>query len=236
MTFSALALFDIDGTLVRRAGAHHREALVHGVRRVTGIETTTEGIPVQGMLDPIIIAQMLRNAGARPTLIREAMPEIQRAAERFYLRVCPALHDKHCPAAQPTLEKLARRGALLALVTGNLTRIGWRKLDRAGLKRYFRFGAFGEMAKTRAGLAKWAIAEARRKGWVDRMAPVSLIGDAASDIVAAKTNGIRSISVGTGITPREELVALAPDYLLRSLRDLRLPMLGIGEFKPLGID
>jgi phosphoglycolate phosphatase len=227
MTFSSLALFDIDETLVRRAGVHHREALVYGVRRVTGFETTTEGIPVQGMLDPIIITQMLRNAGAKPALIREAMPDIQRAAERFYLRVCPALHDKHCPAVQPTLEKLKRRGVLLALVTGNLTRIGWRKLDRAGLKRYFRFGAFGEMAKTRAGLAKWAIAEARRSGWIDRTAPVSLIGDATSDIIAAKTNRIRSISVGTGITPREELVALAPDYLLRSLRDLRLQMLGI---------
>jgi phosphoglycolate phosphatase len=227
MKFTSLALFDIDGTLVRRAGAHHREALVYGVRRVTGIETTTEGIPVQGMLDPIIIAQMLRNAGAKSALIRKAMPEIQRAAERFYLRVCPALHDKHCPAVEPTLERLARRGALLGLVTGNLTRIGWRKLDRAGLQRHFRFGAFGEMAKTRAGLAKWAIAEARRKDWIDRATPVSLIGDATSDIVAAKTNGIRSISVGTGITPREELVALTPDYLLRSLRDLRLQMLGI---------
>jgi phosphoglycolate phosphatase len=227
MTFSSLALFDIDGTLLRRAGVHHREALVYGVRRVTGFETTTEGIPVQGMLDPIIIDQMLRNAGAKRALIREAMPEIQRAAERFYLRVCPALHDKHCPAVQPTLEKLERRGVLLALVTGNLTRIGWRKLDRAGLKRYFRFGAFGEMAKTRAGLARWAIAEARRRGWIDRAAPVSLIGDATSDIIAAKTNRIRSISVGTGITPREDLVALAPDYLLRSLRELRLQMLGI---------
>lgn len=95
------------------------------------------------------------------------------------------------------------------------------------MKRYFRFGAFGEMAKTRAGLAKWAIAEARRRRWIDRRAPISLIGDATSDIIAAKTNRIRSISVGTGITPREELVALAPDYLLRSLRELRLRMLGI---------
>ncbi len=34
--FRSLVLFDIDGTLVRRAGAHHREALVQGVRRVTG--------------------------------------------------------------------------------------------------------------------------------------------------------------------------------------------------------
>lgn len=228
MKFSSLALFDIDGTLVRRAGAHHRDALAYGVRRVTGIETTTEGIPVQGMLDPVIVAEMLRRAGAKRELIREAMPRIERAAERFYLRACPVLHDKHCPAVEATLQKLERRGVLLALVTGNLTRIGWRKLERAGLKRYFRFGAFGEMAKTRAGLAKRAIAEARRRRWINGATPVSLIGDAPSDIAAAKANGIRSISVGTGITPREELVALEPDYLLRNLRELRLRMLGIG--------
>ena len=179
------------------------------------------------MLDPVILRSMMRNAGAKRELIREAMPEIQRAAERFYLRECPALDDKHCPAVEDTLTKLERHGVLLALVTGNLTRIGWRKLDRAGLKRYFRFGAFGEMAKTRAGLAKWAIAEARRRGWIERAAPVSLIGDATSDIIAAKANRIRSISVATGITPREELVALGPDYLLRDLRELRLRMLGM---------
>src|SRR6202022_214893 len=34
----ALVLFDIDGTLIRRAGPHHREVLVDAVRLVTGIE------------------------------------------------------------------------------------------------------------------------------------------------------------------------------------------------------
>jgi phosphoglycolate phosphatase len=227
MIFQALTLFDIDGTLVRRAGSHHREALVYGVRRVTGLETTTEGIPVQGMLDPDILAVMMRNAGAKRALIRDSLAEIERAAERFYLRECPPLHDKHCPAVEETLERLTRHGVLLALVTGNLTRIAWRKLDRAGLRRYFRFGAFGEMAKTRAGLARLAIAEARRCRWIEPATPVSLIGDATSDIIAAQRNRIRSISVETGITPREELTALKPDFLLRDLRKLRLPMLGI---------
>src|SRR5580658_4925456 len=229
MTFPALALFDIDGTLLRRAGSHHREALVYGVRRVTGLETTTEGIPVQGMLDPDIVAVIMCNAGATRALVRESLPNIQRAAERFYLRECPALHDKHCPAVEETLERLTRRGVLLALVTGNLTRIGWRKLERAGLRNYFRFGAFGEMAKTRAGLARLAIAEARRRRWIDTAAPISLIGDATSDIVAAQANRIRAISVETGITPREDLAALKPDFLLRDLRKLRLGMLGISQ-------
>jgi len=227
MIFPALTLFDIDGTLVRRAGSHHREALVYGVRHVTGLQTTTEGIPVQGMLDPDIIAVMMRNAGAKRALVRDSLAKIEHAAERFYLRECPPLHDKHCPAVEETLDRLTRHGVLLALVTGNLTRIGWRKLDRAGLRRYFRFGAFGEMAKTRAGLAKLAIAEAHRRGWLEPGAPISLIGDATSDIIAAQTNRIRAISVETGITPREELSALKPDFLLRDLRKLRLAMLGV---------
>ena len=220
----ALVLFDIDGTLVRRAGPHHRQALVYGVRRVTGVETTTEGIPVQGMLDPVIVTVMMRTAGIRPAAIREAMPAVLRAAERYYLRVCPTLTDKHCPGVEAVLERLTKHGILLGLVTGNLTRIGWRKLERAGLRRHFRFGAFGEMAKNRAGLAKLAIREARKQRWIERGAVVSLIGDAPQDIEAARANGIRAISVKTGISPVEDLEALQPDELLRDLRELRLRM------------
>lgn len=224
MSHHALVLFDIDGTLIRRAGPHHREALVHGVRRVTGLETTTDGIPVQGMLDPDILTVMMRTAGASRTRIREAMPEIQRAAERHYLRVCPFLRGKHCPGVEPVLERLTRRGILLGLVTGNLTRIGWRKLERAGLRDYFRFGAFGEMAKTRAGLAKIAIRDAGSRGWIARGAPVSLVGDAPADILAARANGIRAIAVETGLTSAEELSSHRPDFLLKDLRELRLRM------------
>jgi phosphoglycolate phosphatase len=223
-THRALILFDIDGTLVRRAGPQHREALVYGIRRVTGLETTTEGIPVQGMLDPIIMKMMMQRAGASRARIRETLPDIQRAAERYYLRVCPLLEDKHCPGVIPLLERLQRRGILLALVTGNLTRIGWRKLERAGLRDYFRYGAFGEMAATRSGLARLAIREARRRNWITRETPISLIGDAPPDVQAARANRILSIAVKTGITPPAELEAESPDILLPDLRHLRLRM------------
>ena len=224
LSYRALVLFDIDGTLTRRAGPHHRDALAAGIRRGTGLETTTDGIPVQGMLDPVILATMMRRAGVKAAEVREAMPAVMRAAERYYLRVCPELRDKHCPGVEPLLERLTRRNVLLALVTGNLTRIGWRKLERAGLRDYFRFGAFGEMAKPRTGLAKLAIRQARREKSIARDAPISLIGDATSDVIAALANGIRAISVQTGITPVEELRREGPDILLKDLRELRLWM------------
>jgi phosphoglycolate phosphatase-like HAD superfamily hydrolase len=80
------------------------------------------------------------------------------------------------------------------------------------------------MAKTRAGLAKIAIGEARRRGWIARGAPIALIGDAPADILAARANRIRAIAVATGLTAKEELRKYQPDILLKDLRGLRVRM------------
>jgi phosphoglycolate phosphatase len=221
---AALVLFDIDGTLVRRAGPHHRQVLVDAVRIVTGLETTTENIPLHGMLDPDILERMMRNAGASNAVIRRGMQEIIVRAQALYVRRCPDLQKATCPGVRQVLARLRRRGIPLGLVTGNLTRIGWKKMKQAGLKEYFAFGAFGEMAKDRAGLARLAIRQARERGWIRNGARISLIGDTPSDILAARANGARAIAVRTGIAGLEELVAEAPDLLLVDLRELRLEM------------
>ena len=228
---SAMVLFDIDGTLVRRAGPQHRQALVDAVRRVTGLETSTDHIPVHGMLDPDILARMLRGAGASAASVRRAMPDIVRRAQQIYVRSVPNLQRKTCAGVRPLLHRLQQSGVLLGLVTGNLTRIGWKKLDRAGLKPYFRFGAFGEMAKDRAGLARLAIRHARAQGWIAKGTPIALIGDAPSDIVAAQRNGIRSIAVHTGISSHDDLLACAPDVILEDLRGLTLATI-LGKPQP----
>ncbi len=220
----AMVLFDIDGTLVRRAGPHHRQALVDAVRRVTGLDTSTDHIPVHGMLDPDILTRMMRDAGASQAAARRDMPEIVARAQQIYLRTVPDLQRKTCPGVRHLLRRLQSRGVLLGLVTGNLTRIGWKKLDRAGLKPYFRFGSFGEMARDRAGLARLAIRRARAEGWLAQKAPIALVGDAPSDIIAAQSNRIRSIAVHTGISTRGELLAYAPDILLSDLRAFTLDM------------
>ncbi len=220
----ALVLFDIDGTLVRRAGPHHRTALTEAIRNTTGFETTTDGIPLHGMLDPVIMAEMLRRAGAPEPLICESMPEMVRRAESIYVRGCPNLERKTCPGVRRLLARLERRGVILGLVTGNLTRIGWKKMERAGLRRYFRFGAFGEMAAERGALVRIAVDEACRRGWIDGCARVSFVGDAPNDILAAQAAGVRSIAVATGLCPPEELRVFNPDFLLDDLRALKLEM------------
>lgn len=221
----ALVLFDIDGTLIRKAGSHHREALVAAVYRVTGIETTLDQIPTQGMLDRDILTSMLRNAGASRAVIRERMPEIIRHAQNIYARSCPNLESKVCPGVRPLLGRLQRRSVPTGLVTGNLTRIGWKKMEHAGLREFFRFGAFADMASSRAGLVRIALQHARKEGWISRTTKITLIGDHPNDVEAARKNGIRSIAVATGVVAAEELATCAPDLLLSDLRSLRLTML-----------
>ncbi len=177
------------------------------------------------MLDPDIITRMLRRAGASGALIRRAMPEIIRHAQNLYVRTGPDLRRKVCPGVRRLLRELHRHKVRMGLVTGNLTRIGWKKVERAGLRPYFSLGAFGEMSKNRAGLVRLALAEARRRGWLAEGVPVSLIGDAPADVEAARANGVRAIAVATGVTPASELAAHKPDLLLEDLRSLRAEML-----------
>ena len=145
---------------------------------------------MHGMLDPDILTQMMRAGGIRRRADPAMMPGDHRGGAGIYQTSVPDLRDKTCPGVVPLLDDLRERGTVLALVTGNLTRIGWQKLERAGLDHYFRFGAFGEMAPTRGGLARLAIEQARREGLIDGTR-ISLIGDATQDVLAARENGIR---------------------------------------------
>jgi phosphoglycolate phosphatase len=218
----ALVLFDIDGTLIRRAGPHHREALVEAIRRTLHVETTTEGVPVAGMLDRDILTSMMLSAGISRAAIRRAMPEVMARAQSIYVRRAPDISKKVCPGVRNLLRRLTARGVVIGLVTGNLSRIGWRKMDRAGLRPYFRFGAFAELARDRAGLVRIAIRRARREGWIGRESAITLIGDHPNDVLAARANGIRAVAVGTGVVPLEELKSHGPNIAIPDLRSLNL--------------
>ncbi len=195
------------------------------MRIVTGLDLTTDGIPVHGMLDPDILTLMMRKGGLDDAAIQRAMPALIETAQDVYQEGVPDLRDKLCPGVEAVLEQLQGRGIVLALVTGNLTRIGWRKLERAGLHHYFRYGAFAETAATRGGLARLAIERARREGLIADGDSISLVGDAPQDVIAARENGIRSITVRTGVSSAHELEELYPDVLIDDLTCLDLTII-----------
>jgi len=93
-------------------------------------------------------------------------------------------------------------------------------MESAGLRRYFRFGAFAEMGNTRTALARLALAQARRRGWIQQHTRLWLIGDHPNDVTAARANSIRSIAVKTGLATHDDLAKHSPDLLLEDLRAL----------------
>ena len=192
------------------------------MRTVTGRETTTDGIPVHGMLDPDILTRMMERVGMSAESIAAAMPSILIEAERVYETTCPDLRAKTCPGAKRFLLHLSRHRIPCVLVTGNLARIGWKKLQCAGLARFFVFGSFAGTAHTRAALARNAIRMARRRGLLDARTKVWLVGDAPQDVLAARANGIGCVAVHTGISDGRDLGKLRPDLLVRDLTGLRV--------------
>lgn len=217
---ASLVLFDIDGTLLRRAGPAHRESLERAIRRVTGVNATTDGIPVAGMLDGDILTRMMSAAGLKSSDIRSALPDVIHTAMRIYPRRCPDLSRRLCPGVRSFLNGIRRRGAVCGLVTGNLSRIGWTKMRRAGIEHHFRFGAFAEQGRSRAELVSIAIAEARRQNWIESDSRIALVGDHPNDVAAARANTILSVAVGTGVVSWDELTGANPDLAVPSLKDL----------------
>ena len=222
MSYSGtLILFDIDGTLLRGAGEPHKQALIEGIQRVTGLATHLDGIPTSGMLDHDLIAAMLRAANHPEPHIREAMRKIMDACQNAYCANCTSdLTQMVCPGVPALLSELLARGAVLGLVTGNLSGIGWRKMKLAGLREYFSVGAFAEDATTRTELAQVALQRAIKGGLVSAACRTSLVGDHPNDIRAARENGFRAIAVATGLISRDELQAVGPDILVSSLEEL----------------
>ena len=219
----SLVLFDIDGTLLRGAGPHHRDALQDGIFAQMNVRATTAGIDTAGTLDCDLIALMLRGSQVSPEISRSAMERIVRACEAAYLGNCAAdLRAFVCPGVVDLLACLTDERVTIGVVTGNLQAIGWKKLELAGLRNYFHVGAFSQDGATRAILARTAAGRALAFRNRESFRNVTLIGDHRNDIRAARQNGFRSIAVATGVLSETELWEEKPDLVVTDMTGLSL--------------
>lgn len=217
---SSLVLFDIDGTLLRGAGPHHRDALQAGILREMQVRGTTAGIDTAGTLDRDLIALMLTGAGLSSAASAQALERIVAACEAAYLGNCASdLRAFVCPGVLDLLQALTDAGVTIGVVTGNLQAIGWKKLELAGLRNHFHVGAFSQDGTTRAALARRALERAIHATGRE-FNQVTLIGDHRNDITAAKTNGFRSIAVATGVLSEEQLWREEPDLVVADMTGL----------------
>jgi phosphoglycolate phosphatase len=226
LSASSLILFDIDGTLLRGAGPHHKRALEEAVYEATKVRVSLSDVPTQGALDYDLLRLLLQQAGYAESGMRDLLPDLMERAQDIYLSDSPDdLRPFVCPGVQPLLSSLFNRSIPTGLVTGNLSAIGRRKIELAGLASYFILGAFAEQASTRSELVAVAIADALDRQLIGPNAQISLIGDHPNDVRAAKANRIRAVATATGIATFEELRTEEPDLLVRDLSELSVEAL-----------
>lgn len=215
-------LFDIDGTLLNTRDSVHYHAFHHAVRAVFGVRSHIDGVPVHGNTDIGILRAVLRREGVSgqdferllPRALEYMCAEVQQKSAEIKTELCPSVAD--------LLHKLHAGGKLLGIVSGNLERIGWLKLDAAAIRRFFAFGCFSDQNglrnELREEIFRQGLIQARQR--LSRDASVCVVGDTPADINAARMLGIPVIAVATGIYDVNALRAAGPDACVSCCTDL----------------
>ncbi len=211
-------LFDIDGTLLRSRDRVHMDSLPATVREVMGIEVSLEGVSLAGNTDTSILREACSRAGIPADVLE---PQVAAILEGMCQNVADRRHELQpilMPGVKETLKHLADRGATLGVATGNLEMIGWIKMERAGLREWFRFGGFSDHFPVRSELVGHAAKKARELAGAQ--ASVCVVGDTPRDIEAAHANGLAVIAVATGHFSFDELLEHKPEVCATTLADL----------------
>lgn len=223
-TLQALALFDIDATLITTSGCG-MHAMLDAGREVFGPSFTTQGIDFAGRLDPLLVQEFFVLNGVAHT------PEnvgAFRGAYRRHLehRLVRAPRKTALPGVLDILSRLREASNItLGLLTGNYAETGQMKLHACGIDpEWFPIRAWGDDSPQevpdRAHLPPVAMARYRERfGRSIEPSRVTIIGDTPHDIRCARESGCRVIAVATGRHSRDQLAMHGPDLVLETLGD-----------------
>ncbi len=211
-------LFDIDGTLLRAMGGVHNDAFADSVRDVMAREISLEKVILHGNTDTRILAQAFEHANIaradwephRQVILDRMSAVVEARRARIEIVMMPGIHE--------ALAHLQQKQKTLGVATGNLERIGWLKVELAGLGDYFTFGGFSDSFEDRGTLIGAAAARARKIA--GPASSVCVVGDTPSDIAAARVNGLPVIAVATGAYSLDDLLQHQPDIAATSMQAL----------------
>jgi phosphoglycolate phosphatase len=215
-----LVLFDIDKTLLVGSKFHYA-ALKKALSKVYGIKNPHSVPNMQGMTDLKIICTTLAFEKLDLDTIKSGLNECM---DLMYLNFKVALQDKDLivlDGVRPLLENLQRHEIPMGLVTGNMEAIAWLKLEKVGLKKYFKFGGFGDKVVKRSSLVKEAIAESEKSLGIINYKNIFLVGDTPRDILGGQKVGVKTIGVATGDFSKDELNHAGADFILDDLKETK---------------
>lgn len=216
-----IALFDIDGTLLRAGGAGRRavELAVGEVLDELDDEVSLQSVEFAGRTDSWIVRAALMQYGvaAEDDLIHEVL--------RRYVAHLPRELERAdafevLPGVLALLSELSdREDLVLGLGTGNTEPAAYAKLARGGLDSFFAFGGFGSDHAERPEVLRTALHRGlERTGVQMEDARVVVIGDTPHDVAAARAIGAHCVAVSTGGYEPSALEAAGASVVVSDLR------------------
>ncbi len=215
-----LVLFDIDGTLV--TGGPAKEAFLGAMVEVFGTAGPVDDHDFSGKTDPQIARELLERVDHPTEAIESGFPRLW---HRYLDRLRSSLHHnpmRVLPGVRALLVALEERAEVrLGLVTGNVERGAYLKLESAGLHAPFRVGGFGSDHEVRNHLPAVAVRRAHVE-WGVKFEPdaVVIIGDTPRDVECGRAHGAHTVAVATGRWTREALVESGAAVTLDDLSDM----------------
>ncbi|MFH1532004.1 MAG: HAD family hydrolase [Pseudomonadota bacterium] len=215
-----IVLFDVDGTLLDSSGAGKR-SLQRTFLELHGIPDAFSGYDFVGCTDLGIVHDAFSTHLDRVPTDEEADAVCERYLAHLEIELArPGVQVRMMPGIRVLLERLVEAGVTVGMATGNLRRGAYLKIGAVGLGALLPFGGFGSDSKDRAELTRLAGARGREARGEDIPSErVLVVGDSPLDIQAGHAAGMPVLSVLTGWTPEEDLLALGPEHLLADLSD-----------------
>jgi phosphoglycolate phosphatase-like HAD superfamily hydrolase len=218
-----LLLFDIDGTLLLKAHAAHRDALHAALREVHGIaDPAAAHVQAAGRTDGEIARAIAVQSGVSAERIDERALAVRDAVCREFVQRCPADLSAHVAPGMAELLGGLDGGVRLSLVTGNFEPVARLKLERAGLADFFPAGqgGFGSDDEDRSALPGIARRRAGHDGTAYARERTVVIGDTPNDVACAHADGVRCLAVATGPFRAADLRAAGADAVAADARGL----------------
>ena len=227
-----LVLFDIDGTLTTVTD----KSIEYWKRRLAAVFEDVFHKPINfelqiknynGMVDRKVLWKIAEELGISQA---DFDSKFDQAKTVFHEYLQEAVNDgkvEYFPIsdAQRLVENLPNHPHIsVGLVTGNVEKNGWLKLQSASLNRHFVVGGFGDTVVERVDLVKLAIQNASSYYGEEFLAEeIIVIGDTVHDIVAARGANVFALGVATGHTDTKEMLeAAGADLVVDSLLDERV--------------
>lgn len=216
-----IPVFDIDWTLLAKNEPKvHHMAFLHAFKELYGYDIDDNSFR-EGSIDNQIILESLTEQGIQKEDVMNNLGKARNIMIAYFEKHKHETIFEPMPGVVGLLKKLEELAIPRGLLTGNIEEIGWAKVEAAGIKKYFQFGAFGSMAMTRPELVSIAAEKASivlHKIVVPN--DIVVIGDTPLDVASGKKGGAYTIAVAT--CPRysyEDLQETVADVVVRNMTE-----------------